>query len=65
MTLYIQYPFTDLYGNHRYIDFAIESARVAIEIDGETWHNPSSISPNKYIDDLQKQNSVNNPPLMP
>ena len=58
--LYIQYPFIDLYGNHRYIDFAIESenARVAIEIDGETWHNPSSISPDKYIDDLQKQNSM-------
>jgi hypothetical protein len=40
--LFIQYPFTDIYGNRRLIDFALESEelRIAIEIDGETYHNP-------------------------
>lgn len=58
--LYIQYPFNDIYGNHRYIDFALESGemRIAIEIDGETYHNPKRVSSNKYYDDLLKQNSL-------
>ena len=58
--IYIQYPFTDIYGNSRLIDFAIESndVKIAIEIDGETWHNPSKVSQNKYTDDLLKQNSM-------
>lgn len=58
--MYIQYPFLDIYGNHRYIDFAIENEelKVAFEIDGETYHNPKNISSNKYYDDLLKQNSL-------
>lgn len=58
--LFIQYPFTDIYGNMRFIDFALESQdlRIAIEIDGETYHNPSKVSSNKYYDDLTKQNSL-------
>lgn len=42
----IQYPFVDIYGKHRYIDFVLESKadKIAIEIDGETWHNPSKVS---------------------
>lgn len=45
---------------HRYIDFALESpeSKIAIEIDGETYHNPSKVSENKYADDLLKQNSL-------
>lgn len=56
----IQYPFTDIYGNNRFIDFALESEgqKVAIEIDGETYHNPSKVSQDKYYDDLLKQNSL-------
>lgn len=44
--LFIQYPFTDIYGNRRFIDSALEneSIRVAIEIDGETYHNPQKIN---------------------
>ncbi|MDW7672692.1 MAG: DEAD/DEAH box helicase family protein, partial [Bacillota bacterium] len=59
-SIYIQYPFTDIYGNSRFIDFAIESedTKIAIEIDGETWHNPTKVSQNKYLDDLLKQNSM-------
>ena len=51
--LYVQYPFVDIYGNHRFIDFALENQemKIAIEIDGETYHNPKKISDNKYFDD--------------
>nr|WP_300005266.1 DEAD/DEAH box helicase family protein [Tissierella sp.] len=58
--LSIQHPFVDIYGNRRYIDFAMESQgeKIAIEIDGETYHNPDRISSNKYYDDLLKQNSM-------
>ena len=50
----------DIYGRHRYIDFALESpeSKIAIEIDGETYHNPSKVSENEYADDLLKQNSL-------
>lgn len=58
--LYVQHPFVDIYGNRRFIDFALESpdVKIAIEIDGETYHNPKKISDNKYYDDLLKQNSM-------
>ena len=58
--VYVQHPFVDIYGNSRYIDFALESEgeKIAIEIDGETYHNPDRISSNKYYDDLLKQNSM-------
>ncbi|MDV5040984.1 DEAD/DEAH box helicase [Faecalibacterium duncaniae] len=56
----VQYLCVDIYGRHRYIDFALESpeSKIAIEIDGETYHNPSKVSENKYADDLLKQNSL-------
>lgn len=58
--LQVQYHCVDIYGRHRYIDFALESpeSKIAIEIDGETYHNPSKVSENKYADDLLKQNSL-------
>jgi hypothetical protein len=58
--LFVQYPFVDIYGNRRFIDFTLESneMRIAIEIDGEQFHNPNKISSNKYYDDLLKQNSL-------
>lgn len=58
--LCLQYPVVDIYGNSRTIDFALESEgmKIAIEIDGETFHNPRMISGNKYNDDLLKQNSL-------
>ncbi|MGB5823555.1 MAG: DEAD/DEAH box helicase family protein [Proteocatella sp.] len=58
--LYIQYPFLDIYGNHRSIDFALENQdmKIAIEIDGESYHNPKYVSDSKYYDDLLKQNSL-------
>jgi len=58
--VFTQYPFVDIYGNNRFIDFALESGgiKIAIEIDGETYHNPKNISDNKYYDDMLKQNSM-------
>ena len=58
--VYLQYPFVDIYGGHRTIDFAVmtENGKVAFEIDGETWHNPGKVSQDKYADDLLKQNSM-------
>jgi superfamily II DNA or RNA helicase len=58
--LFIQYPFVDIYGSKRFIDFALKNddILVAIEIDGEKYHNPSKVSSNKYYDDLLKQNSL-------
>jgi superfamily II DNA or RNA helicase len=58
--LYVQYPFSDIYGGRRYIDFALEGndMKIAIEIDGETYHNPKKVSDSKYYDDLLKQNSL-------
>ena len=40
--------------------FAMDSSegRIAIEVDGNTWHEPSKISEDKYHDDLLKQNSI-------
>lgn len=58
--LFPQYSVVDIYGKRRTIDFALESeeVRIAIEIDGETYHNPNKVSSNKYHDDLTKQNSL-------
>ena len=58
--VYLQYPFVDIYGNHRSIDYAFNCAdgRVAIEVDGTTWHDPAKVSQDKYTDDLLKQNSM-------
>ena len=58
--LQVQYPCVDICGRHRYIDFALESpeSKIATEIDGETYHNPSKVSENKYADNFLKQNSL-------
>lgn len=58
--LYLQYPFLDIYGGHRTIDFALRNngENVAIEVDGNTWHDPAKVSDDKYHDDLLKQNSM-------
>ena len=58
--VYLQYPIVDIYGGHRTIDFAVNlpDGRVAIEVDGNTWHQPGKVSQEKYHDDLLKQNSM-------
>ena len=58
--VYMQYPFVDIYGKHRTIDYAMDSVygKIAIEIDGNQWHEPGIVSEQKYHDDLLKQNSI-------
>lgn len=58
--VYLQYPMVDIYGRHRTIDFAVNlpDGKVAIEVDGNTWHQPGIVSTEKYHDDLLKQNSM-------
>ena len=58
--VYLQYPMVDIYGRHRTIDFAVNlpDGKIAIEVDGNTWHQPGKISTDKYHDDLLKQNSM-------
>ena len=58
--LAIQYPFVDMYGNNRYIDFALESKniKIAIEVDGEFIHDKRKVSDEKYYDELLRQNSI-------
>ena len=58
--IYTQFPFVDIYGGHRTIDYALYSSegQIAIEIDGNTWHQPGIVSEDKYHDDLLKQNSL-------
>lgn len=56
----MQYPCTDIYGRHRTIDFAFQtdSGKIAVELDGTIWHDPTNVSEDKYEDDLLKQNSI-------
>lgn len=57
-----QYPFTDVQGNNRYIDFALvgRHCRYAFEVDGEFWHMPGSLAVTTDIfrDSLVRQNSL-------
>ena len=50
----------DIYGNSRYIDFALKTSdeKVAFEIDGLIWHVPDAERIGKYEDDLLRQNSL-------
>ena len=43
--LSLQHSVVDIYGNRRSIDFALESEnlKIAIEIDGETYHNSNKV----------------------
>jgi len=56
----VQYPVVDIYGNNRFIDFALESddIKIAIEIDGEFIHDKRKVSDEKYYDELLRQNSI-------
>lgn len=56
----LQYPFVDIYGNSRFIDFALvnEDIKIAIEIDGEIFHDKRKVSDEKYYDEFLRQNSL-------
>ncbi len=55
-----EHPVEDIYGNSRYIDFALKTneEKIAFEIDGLVWHVPDAERIAKYEDDLLRQNSL-------
>jgi len=55
-----EFPVEDIYQGPRFIDFALRTVdeRVAIEIDGLTWHVPDAERIAEYEDALLRQNSL-------
>jgi len=55
-----EFPFLDIDGTPRYIDFALRAAdrKIAFEVDGPTHYQPPDFDRNKYEDDLLRQNSL-------
>lgn len=55
-----QFPFEDIDGQFRFIDYALKSTleKIAFEIDGVTWHVPDPEQIENYEDDLLRQNSL-------
>jgi superfamily II DNA or RNA helicase len=55
-----EYPVEDIHGGGRSIDYALRTAdeKIALEIDGLTWHLPGVITVEKHEDDLLRQNSL-------
>ncbi|TAK31365.1 MAG: DEAD/DEAH box helicase [Chloroflexota bacterium] len=55
-----QYPFQDIYGKGRFIDYALRTnwEQFAFEIDSVFYHAPDSIGLEKWEDDLLRQNSL-------
>jgi hypothetical protein len=55
-----EFPFLDIDGTPRFIDFALRAAqrKIAFEVDGPTHYQPPDFDRNKYEDDLLRQNSL-------
>ena len=60
MALHREFPYADLDGVTRYVDYAIFSKvqKIAIELNGESFHHPAVIGPKRYRSQLFKQNSL-------
>src|SRR5690554_6169739 len=57
-----QYPFIDSEGKNRRIDFGLvyDSKKVALEVNGETYHAEGIIPNEKFDDNLNRQNEILN-----
>lgn len=57
-----QYPFIDSEGRLRRIDFALikDSIKIALEVNGETYHAEGIIPNDMFDDNLQRQNEILN-----
>jgi superfamily II DNA or RNA helicase len=55
-----EYPVEDIYGGSRFIDFALRTLdeKIALEVDGLTWHVPDAEAIHEYEDQLLRQNSL-------
>jgi len=60
MALHREFAYYDFGGTRRYIDYALFShtAKFAIELNGEHYHNPVIIGSKRYKSQLFKQNSL-------
>lgn len=60
MGLHREFAYIDMEGTTRFIDYALfaASAKFAIELNGESFHHPAVIGPEKYRSQLFKQNSL-------
>lgn len=55
-----EFPFLDIDGTPRFIDFALRAAqrKIAFEVDGPAHYQPPDFDRAKYEDDLLRQNSL-------
>jgi superfamily II DNA or RNA helicase len=55
-----QYPFLDSEGRNRRIDFALryEHSKIALEVNGETYHAEGIIANDVFDDNLNRQNEI-------
>jgi hypothetical protein len=53
------FPFLDSEGKRRYHDFVVvlEDKKIAIEVEGESYHNPAIVGLDKYSDDILRANA--------
>nr|MBF0221039.1 DEAD/DEAH box helicase family protein [Desulfobulbaceae bacterium] len=60
MALHREFSYVDFKGVIRYVDYALFalSAKFAIELNGESFHHPAVIGPQRYRSQLFKQNSL-------
>jgi superfamily II DNA or RNA helicase len=60
MGLHREFAYIDMEGTTRYLDYALfaASAKFAIELNGESFHHPVVIGPERYRSQLFKQNSL-------
>ncbi|GBD97848.1 MAG TPA: DEAD/DEAH box helicase [Nitrospirae bacterium] len=58
--LHKEFGYSDRAGMSRYVDYALFSGeqKFAIELNGESFHHPAVIGPEKYRSQLYKQNSL-------
>lgn len=56
--LWREYGIVDLNGSTRYLDYLVktDSGDIAVEVNGVTYHHPQRIGPEKYRNQLLKQN---------
>ncbi|ORJ63412.1 DEAD/DEAH box helicase family protein [Geothermobacter hydrogeniphilus] len=58
--LFREFPYVDCAGKTRFVDYALFTTRqkIAIELNGESFHHPTVIGAKKYCSQLFKQNSL-------
>ncbi len=55
-----EFPYYDCEGKRRFVDYVLfaKDGKIAIELNGESFHHPAAIGPKRYRSQLFKQNSL-------